>query len=60
MNKINKYFAKNPWYNAIVHLIGGMGIGILITHPIVDPHPLRWGLTFISLSFLGHLWAIKK
>ncbi len=57
-----KYFRTHPLYNAVVHVIGGIGIGILITYPFVGSHPLRWGAILLLLSLLGHLYpsTIKK
>lgn len=56
--QLKKYFKKNPTYNSIVHIIGGMGIGILMVYPIVGPHPMRWGIGMILLAVLGYLWAL--
>lgn len=56
--KITDYFQKHIGYNSIVHVIGGIGIGILITSPIINPHPVRWGLALLGISILGHLYAL--
>lgn len=55
--RITSYFKKHVTYNSFVHVVGGMGIGVLIASPIVGIHPLRWGLGLIGLSLLGHLYA---
>jgi hypothetical protein len=62
LSTTESYFKRHPAYNSLVHLIIGLGIGILIAHPIVDPHPMRWGLGLILLGVIGHLypWALKK
>ena len=26
------------------YLLMGMGLGILVTHPLMDPHPVRYGV----------------
>ena len=52
-----KYFAKYPDQNAFVHLLGGVGIGFLLTYPAAGAHPVRWGLSFIALALVGYLWA---
>lgn len=59
---VESYFKKNPAYNSVVHLLIGAGFGILLTHTVIDPHPMRWGLGLIILGALGHLypWAMKK
>lgn len=62
MGKINRrletYFDKNPMYNAVVHLLAGMGLGILLVHPLLGGHTIRWGLTFLALGILGHLYPL--
>ncbi|OGL53243.1 hypothetical protein A3K55_01995 [Candidatus Shapirobacteria bacterium RBG_13_44_7] len=61
--KLIKYYSKHPQFNAIAHLCLGIGLGVLITYPLVGTHPLRWGLAFIILGLLGHfypLFAAKK
>ena len=52
-----KYFRQHPALNALTHACGGIGIGILITYPFAGLHPVRWGVFFIVLSVLGHLYA---
>lgn len=52
------YFKKHVDYNSFVHVIGGMGIGILIASPIADPHPVRWGVTLLAIAVLGHLYPL--
>ncbi len=49
------YFRKHPIYNALVHLTGGVSIGVLISYPIVGAHPLRWGLILLMVFVLGYL-----
>ncbi len=56
--KALSYFKKHPEYNALVHGLGGIAIGILITSPFINPHPVRWGLIFAGLSILGHLYTL--
>ena len=57
-NKIRKYFTDHPDYNGIVHIIAGMGIGILLTYPLVGVHPVRWSIFFLVLALFGHLYPI--
>ncbi len=54
------YFSKYPSYNGFVHLLGGIGIGILITYPLVGSHPVRWSIVFIGMAVFGHWWAGQK
>lgn len=58
--KLIQYFSKHPTFNATAHLLLGIGIGILITYPMAGSHPLRWGLSFIGLSALIHIYAYFK
>lgn len=60
LKKIAKFFVKYPEYNAIVHALGGIGVGILITYPFVGSHPVRWGTGFLALALLGHIYPIIK
>lgn len=56
--KARTYFAEHMDYNSVVHLVGGIGIGILIASPFVFPHPVRWGVALITLSLLGRLYPL--
>ncbi len=60
--KIVSYFSKHLHYSALVHLIFGAGIGVLITYPLVQTHPVRWGIALLAIGILGHLYplTIKK
>lgn len=58
--QIDKYFRQHPRYNSIVHLLAGMGFGVLITYPLVQSHPLRWSFAFVMLALLGHLIPLSK
>lgn len=59
LKKIRAYFGKHPDYNGIVHLFAGIGIGFLLTYPVAGAHPVRWGVAFIILAVLGHLYALR-
>lgn len=52
------YFGKHVEYNALVHVLGGIGLGILIAVPFAFPHPVRWALVLVGLSILGHLYTL--
>jgi hypothetical protein len=56
--KIQKYFDKHSHFNAVVHLVTGIGIGIFITYPVIGAHPLRWALGFLAVGVLGHLYPL--
>ena len=53
---------KHPHYNAVIHALIGLGIGILLARPVFTVHPMRWGILFLALGLLGHLYplATKK
>jgi len=57
MKKGIAYFKKHPMYLGSVHFIGGVGVGILIAHPLAGVHPVRWGVALIVVALLGHLYA---
>lgn len=52
------YLRRHPFFNAITNLSVGIGIGIIITYPYVQAHPLRFGLVFLGIGLLGYLYAI--
>lgn len=51
------FLKKNPTYNAVIHALGGVGVGILIASPVAGTHPVRWGVAFLAISLLGHIYA---
>lgn len=55
---IENYFKGHVSYNSAVHLLMGFGLGILVTYPLVGPHPVRWGLLFLGLGTAGHLYPV--
>lgn len=57
--KINKYFAKHPVENAAAHLLLGAGAGFLLTYPMAQAHPVRWGAVFIAAGLVMHWRATR-
>ena len=57
---MNKYFSKNPTFNAVVHSLAGIAVGALLTNLAFNPHPVRWAAFFILLALLGHWYAYKN
>lgn len=57
MEKATAYFKKHIAYTSIVHVIGGIGIGIIIASPVAGIHPVRWGIALLIVSLLGHVYA---
>lgn len=59
--KIKKYLVAHPMYNSAVHVLAGMGIGILVTYPYID-HPMKVGGLLLALGIAGHLYplTVKK
>lgn len=58
--KARKYFREHEMFNAIVHFIGGIGVGILITYPFVGTHPVRWGVVLLAIAVIGHLYPLVR
>lgn len=54
---MSKYFVKHPEVNSLVHVLVGVGLGFLLTYPVAGIHPVRFGLAFLALGALGHVWA---
>nr|MBI5455624.1 hypothetical protein [Candidatus Levybacteria bacterium] len=57
LKRIEKYFAKHVRFNSLTHLIGGIGIGALITNGFLNPHPLRYGVVLLVVALLFHAYA---
>lgn len=56
--KCNSYFKKHVNYNSLTHVLIGMGLGILVTYPFVGVHPVRWGVGFLVVGVLAHLYPL--
>jgi hypothetical protein len=56
--RVIQYFSHHVEYNAAVHTLGGIGLGILLASPIADPHPVRWGIALLLISLAGHFYAL--
>ena len=52
------FFRTHIEYTALIHTLGGIGLGIIIASPLTFPHPVRWALVFLGLSLLGHLYPL--
>lgn len=57
MKKVEKYFSRHIYQNSFFHVMVGIGFGILLTHDFFDPHPLRYGVGFLLIGALGHVFA---
>lgn len=60
MDKVVKYFSKHVGYNSLVHVVAGVGFGVLLTNSYFNPHPMRYGLFFLAVALLGYLYAYTK
>ena len=49
-----KYYTKHPMYADTIHVLGGIGFGIILARPLAGEHPVRWGVAFLVLSLAGH------
>jgi len=52
-----KYFSKYPDQCIFVNLLTGVGLGFMLTYPVVGVHPIRWGLLFLGMGVVGFIWA---
>lgn len=44
-------------YNALVHVLGGIGLGIIVAG-FTLPNQVDWALGLLALSVLGHLYTL--
>lgn len=56
--KLSSYFSKHIIFSSSVHVLIGLGLGILITYPFIGSHPLRWGTAILVIGLLGHLYPL--
>ena len=56
--KVGQYFKNHVMYNSTIHVIAGIGVGILLTYPLAGDHPVRWGVALLALAVLGHLYPL--
>lgn len=54
---ITAYFKKHVLYNSAVHVLGGIGVGILIARPYIV-NPVRWGVGLLVISLVAHLYPL--
>ncbi|MBI2268098.1 MAG: hypothetical protein HYU80_01460 [Candidatus Blackburnbacteria bacterium] len=54
---VTAYFKKHVLYNSLVHVLGGVGVGILVARPYVT-NPVRWGLGLLVISIVAHLYPL--
>lgn len=59
IKQIKKYFEKHAYYNSAVHLLIGVGIGILL-NPSTGTHPVRWAGALIIIGLVGHAYPVWK
>ena len=57
MKKTIEFMKKHPIYHAVLHSIGGIGIGIIVANSLAGVHPVRWGVALLGLSLMGHMYA---
>lgn len=58
--QIKQYLSQHPYFNGGIHILVGIGVGMLLTYPLAGAHPVRWGIGFIVLGILGHLYPLVK
>ena len=56
IKRLYSYFKKNILFADFIHFLLGLGIGFVI----VGDKFLNWGITFLIVSVLGHIYAYIK
>lgn len=57
MKKIKKHFTKHVFFNGGINFLGGIGIGVLLTRSVFDPHPIRNAFIMIGIAVLGYFYS---
>lgn len=55
-----KYFEKHADFNALTHVLLGVGFGAVLTYPVFGSHPVRYGLIFLVIGIGCHIWAATR
>lgn len=55
--KIEKYWSKHVYFANIAHVIGGLGLGLLIYKYVERYNVFYLGILMIALSLLAHVYA---
>lgn len=58
--KLEKYYTRHVWYAKAVYVLTGVGLGVLITYPLIGEHPLRWGTLLLVLGLFGSLYPLLE
>lgn len=53
-----KYFSNHVEYNALVHVLGGIGLGILISTFFILPYPAYIAIVLLIISLAGHAYTL--
>ena len=51
------FFTRHVEYNALVHVLGGIGLGLILAS-FVYPEQINWALGLLAISILGHLYTL--
>lgn len=57
---IEQYFKNHAMYSVVVHVLIGVGVGMLLTYPLAGEHPVRWGVALLVAGVLGHLYPLTQ
>lgn len=55
-----KKMAKKSLIHTIANVLVGMGLGVLITYPVVVEHPVRWGVGLVVIGALLRLYQVTS
>jgi hypothetical protein len=54
------YLSNHPEFNATIHALGGVSVGIVIMYAFKLQNPLMWVIVLGIISILGHLYAASN
>ncbi len=58
--KALNYLSAHPEFNASIHALGGVSVGILVMFYFKLQNPLTWVIVLAVISILGHLYAASN
>lgn len=56
--KMEKHFKAHPRYNALVHSVIGVGLGILAANSVFGQETLKWGVGIAVAGIILHLYPV--
>ncbi|HLD04453.1 MAG TPA: hypothetical protein VJG90_01925 [Candidatus Nanoarchaeia archaeon] len=56
INRLYSYFKKHTAFTDFIHVLLGLGLGFIIAGGTL----LNWGLLFLAIGLLGHIYAFTR